>query len=303
MSKTILGVFLAVETLLVMILAGCGATFDYEGLRRLDPAGDDFAGRLSREYKVFALFEADRMYDWPDAARFGGKAIRAAAGDAPPPERLRDWWLPAETVGEISGARARLMAVLERGARERLPAAAARAQARFDCWLEQQEENWQTDHIARCRDGLQEALAEIEGYLRIGVANTPAQAAGYAPGLADGAAEPESFVLLFDFDSAGIRRADAETLDAVARASRGGASVRIVLAGHADRAGTEAYNRDLSRRRAQAVREALIARRVNLDRISAVAYGEGRPRVPTPDGARHPRNRRVEVSIGAQPAL
>ena len=63
------GVFFAVEALLVTLLAGCGATFDYEGLRRLDPAGDDFAGRLSREYKALALFEADRMYDWPDGAR------------------------------------------------------------------------------------------------------------------------------------------------------------------------------------------------------------------------------------------
>ncbi len=35
--------------------------------------------------------------------------------------------------------------------RDSNPAIAARAQARFDCWVEQQEENHQADHIAACR--------------------------------------------------------------------------------------------------------------------------------------------------------
>ena len=289
------------------LLAGCGATFDYEALRASQAPGDGFAQALSREYKAFALFETDEMMDWPDAAHFGEKALLAAKGTVPPPENLGDWRLPADRVGELVAARARLTAALDQGAAGRWPASAAVAQARFDCWVEQQEENWQTDHIARCRDGFQNAMGEVEQRLAdaaaaAGPAATPAVARDGDGGRPAGDAV-RSFIVPFAFDSAELAGGAEETVAAVVDLARAGRDVLIVIGGHADRAGADAYNDRLSRRRAEALSRALVGRGVAAERISINAFGERRPLVSTPDGARETRNRRVEVTVGPASSL
>src|SRR5579884_1817762 len=60
-------------------------------------------------------------------------------------------------------ARAELMAVLTPDLMRASPSRAAEAQFYFDCWVEQQEENWQTDDIAYCRDNLTKSLHELHG--------------------------------------------------------------------------------------------------------------------------------------------
>ena len=278
MRLLILNGFLALQVLFALLSTGCGATFDFDAVRRLDPGAGGFTDALSREYRSLALFEADQMYDWHDAVRFGAKALRAAGGDAAAPERPADWRLPTEVVGAVTAARRRLVAALEGGAGRRFSAEAARAQARFDCWVEQQEENWQTEHIRRCRNGFYAALGRIE--------------ARFA----------DAFVLFFPFDSAVIAGEGIEALDAVVEAAAAGGPIAIRVDGHADRAGPTGYNRGLSGRRADAVRAALRARGIDAGRIAVHAFGESRPRLATPDGVREPQNRRVEVIVApAQP--
>jgi len=82
-------------------------------------------------------------------------------------------------------------------------------------------------------------------------------------------------------------------------------SVRIE--GHTDSAGDDAANQTLSERRANAVRDALLARGVDAARIEAVGYGETRPIADngTPGGRQ--KNRRIEIVVSElpddQPAL
>ena len=71
----------------------------------------------------------------------------------------------------------------------------------------------------------------------------------------------------------------------------------VTIAGHADRSGPAAYNVRLSARRAQTVRDALVARGISADMISTEAFGETAPAKPTADGVREPLNRRSEVVI------
>ena len=303
MRNAILGTFLAAETLLALFLSGCGATFDYAGLRQMEPEGGSFTAALSREYKEFALFEAEKMYDWADAAHFGTKAWAAAGGEAVAPEKPRDWRLPADQVGAITAGWARLGEVLGRGARDRLPGVTAHAQARFDCWIEQQEENWQTEHIARCRDGFHAALKAIETALpkdeQLGslVPATPA-ATSVRP-----APLPKAFVVFFGFDSIDLGTDGGDAVGAMVEAAKAGETVHLMVSGHADRAGPGPYNAALSLRRAAAVRDALIATGIAAERIAINAYGETRPRVSTPDGMREPRNRRVEVTVAPASTL
>ncbi len=298
MRNAILGSFLAAQTLIAFALGGCGATFDFAELRQMEAPGEGFPAALSREYKAFALFEADEMNDWPDAAHFGTKARNAAAGTAVPPEKPQDWRLPADKVGEIAAGWARLTDALDRDAAARLPGIAAHAQVNFDCWVEQQEENWQTDHIARCRDGFLAAIGAIEvdfaatGKLGSLTPATPAVASALP------VPAPKGFTVFFDFDSADLLPEGSTVVKAVAAAAEAGHTVRFVIGGHADRAGPAGYNEALSLRRAAAVREVLIGAGVDAGRIAVSAFGETRPRVATPDGMREPRNRRVEITVG-----
>ena len=301
MRTIFLGVFLAAETVLLLVLGGCGAAYDYEGLRRMKAPGDGFAARLAREYKDFALFEADEMYDWPDAAHFGEKALAAALGEAPAPEPIAAWRLPADLVDEMTRARGRLTSALDGGARRAVPGAAARAQARFDCWLEQQEENWQAGHIKRCRDGTYAALEKMEKAV---AAWTPVGRPALRPAaLPEDAAQPKAFVVFFSFDGEFLLADAMAAMDAAASAAGSGEPVSIGIGGHADRAGPKRYNMVLSLRRAETVRNALTERGVDRARITVSAHGESRPRAATPDGVREPRNRRVEITISPAPAL
>ena len=77
----------------------------------------------------------------------------------------------------------------------------------------------------------------------------------------------------------------------------------VVLEGHADAIGTEAYNLALSRRRAETVARELIAQGLRQGRVTVAAYGASRPVAPNrlPDGTDNPagraQNRRVEAVI------
>jgi OOP family OmpA-OmpF porin len=184
----------------------------------------------------------------------------------------------------MAGARAKLIGLLDAGGRDRAPEVAARAQAKFDCWVEQQEENHQPDHIAACRDDFFAALAELEQ------AMAPApQAAMPAP------AAPETFIVYFDWDRADINQSGQAVLNEVLAAIEPGAQISVT--GHADRSGPEDYNMALSLRRADAVREVLINGGVAADSITVSGRGEEEPAVPTPDGVREQANRRVEIII------
>jgi OOP family OmpA-OmpF porin len=302
MDKPSLGLLLSTEVVALGLLAGCGATFDYDALRASKAPGDGFAQALSREYKDFALFESDEMWDWPEAAHFGEKSLLAAKGAVPLPEDLRGRWLPAEHVGELVAARARLTAALHHGAARRWPADAAVAQVRFDCWVEQQEENWQTADIARCRNGFHAAMHDIERRMTAAAMN---DRSGAVPAVArdgDGgrpaAGATHAFIVPFAFASAELAGGADETIAAIAEFAGAGKDVRIGIGGHADRAGSDAYNERLSWRRAEALSKALIDRGIAAERISVNAFGERRPLVPTPDGMPETHNRRVEVTVG-----
>jgi len=71
-----------------------------------------------------------------------------------------------------------------------------------------------------------------------------------------------------------------------------------MLAGYADRSGTEKYNLALSERRNASVRVYLGQRGIPDAAMSSQAFGESNPRVPTADGVRELQNRRVEITYG-----
>lgn len=259
------------------ILGGC-AYSDIEALRSVTPTGSPFAQALTEEYRQIVAFEADEMYDWIDAGYFAEKGMRAANGEEVPPELVEDWAVDGAPAEELAQARARLVAALDAGGRTVAPEIAAHAQGRFDCWIEQQEEGWQTDHIAACRDAFYAALADLEAAL-------------------GGGGDAQTFTVYFAWDSSALTAAAQAEIDrAVAAATKMGVN-EFSVTGHTDTSGSVEYNLALSLRRANAVKDALVARGVPAANVSVAGRGESELAVPTGDNVREQANRRAVIVI------
>ncbi len=79
---------------------------------------------------------------------------------------------------------------------------------------------------------------------------------------------------LFDFDSAQLKPAGAQALDEFARGLEGVQYDLITATGHADRIGNADYNKRLSIRRAESVKNHLVSRGIESNRIYADGVGE-----------------------------
>lgn len=98
--------------------------------------------------------------------------------------------------------------------------------------------------------------------------------------------------ILFDFDSATLKPAANEGLDSVVTTLNDYPDTFIRIEGHTDSKGTDAYNQNLSERRAASVKEALIQKGIDPSRITeAVGFGESMPVSSTDDAL----NRRVTI--------
>lgn len=100
----------------------------------------------------------------------------------------------------------------------------------------------------------------------------------------------------FDFDSATIRPESSTLLDSLAAGLRGAAVSAITVIGHTSSEGSERYNEDLSRRRAEAVVAAIVERGVDAGRVSAQGRGEKQPLADNATEAGRSLNRRVEIA-------
>jgi outer membrane protein OmpA-like peptidoglycan-associated protein len=105
--------------------------------------------------------------------------------------------------------------------------------------------------------------------------------------------------LLFDFDSDQLRQASKQNLDNLASSLSEFGDSKMLLVGHTDDKGTDTYNADLSRRRANAVASYLISQGVPTGRVSTSGRGESEPIAPNDTDANRQKNRRVEVAITA----
>jgi outer membrane protein OmpA-like peptidoglycan-associated protein len=101
----------------------------------------------------------------------------------------------------------------------------------------------------------------------------------------------------FDVDSAEIKAGFYSTMDKISAIVNKYGKTRLDIAGHTDDTGTEAYNQDLSERRAAAVESYLLAEQVIPQRLSSAGYGELRPVSGNDTEYGRTLNRRVEITI------
>lgn len=244
------------------------------------------AAGLVQGYAILGADEAGRG-DWSDARLFNEKAARAATAAGVMPQDPYERDVPVASIIEVYESFARLREAIYRDGRAVAPEPMARAQVMYDCWIEELEEGQGEE--TQCRTAFLSAMDEAEAALAEGKP------------MAVPAPAPASLVytIYFDYDSAELRQDAREVLLSVADDVRDmpSAPARIVVSGHTDSAGSDAYNRELAERRARAVESGLVAAGVPAGMIQIRNYGEAVPDVETGDETPEPLNRRVIIEI------
>lgn len=138
------------------------------------------------------------------------------------------------------------------------------------------------------RDGVADALDRCE--------DTPMSYAVDASGCPIAVEELARVELLvnFDFDKSEVKPQYYGEIESVARFMQQYPDVVVELEGHTDARGTDAYNLDLSQRRAEAVMRELVERfSVQASRVSARGFGESQPVASNDSESGRAQNRRV----------
>lgn len=103
--------------------------------------------------------------------------------------------------------------------------------------------------------------------------------------------------ITFGFDSAALKPQFLPVLDNLAMTLRDYNQTVIEVAGHTDSVGSDAYNQQLSERRAQSVSDYLASRGVMRERVISVGAGESRPVASNETEYGRAQNRRVEITL------
>lgn len=103
--------------------------------------------------------------------------------------------------------------------------------------------------------------------------------------------------VLFDLNEASLKPGGRRAAVRMAEFLSEHPQRRIRVEGHTDSLGPEQYNEDLSRRRAEAVKQEIVKHGISPARISTEGYGERFPVASNDNEAGRLRNRRVEIVI------
>lgn len=259
------------------LIAGAFASLLIAACATVTPA-PSFVQELSSQYKKLYIEQTGPSYEWANTKYFAEKSQRVAAGKLVQPEQPNTWNVPAEIRPEMNNAYDMLqIALVPDRKKQTSPIAAARAQAYFDCWVEQAHKKWTpTNRGQDCRAAFYEQFCIMYG--------------------GQCTAQGKMFRIYFDTNSTAL---DAEgrkaVADAVAQFNKNGKEVVVV--GHTDAVGSAAYNLELSKKRAIAVSDALVDAGVPAAKINDKYYGKQHLLVPTADGVANAHNRRVLVVV------
>lgn len=267
----------------VLVLAGCTGT-ELQKAETTTPPSATHERALYDGYVDLSKSEYEEG-DYGDSDNFATRAMTAAKGDPVQPTMISSRSLPEDNVDELTDARLRLVTALSQGAAEAKPLDAAEAQVSFDCWIQEQEENFQPEDIAACRDRFSVAMARLEEQPKVAAA-PPAPKPMAAPG---------PFTVYFEFDDSGLTPDSRAVLADVVAAAKKSESGVINVAGFTDLSGSSAYNQVLSEQRANAVINFLVESGIDAGKILGEGRGEADPVVATNEPEL--RNRRVEIKF------
>jgi OOP family OmpA-OmpF porin len=271
---------------LLCMLTACDSTSSLRELRTAQPTGDAYQKALAIDYRGLAQLQESR-YDWWTSKYFADKGLMAAYGRDIEPENPANWDIPKTQLPEFTDARAKLMDAIANN-RSTQPDLTASGVVAYDEWVEvaHNQNKWDAARIEEQRDAFFAVLTKLS---EVHTAEPGAVAAPATPG------ESTSTILYFPLNSDHLGESANAAMAELVRYIQSAGNVTVTINGHTDRSGSESYNMKLSERRAKFVMEALKAAGVPENIMKYFAFGETDPAVPTADGVKEPKNRRVEI--------
>lgn len=104
--------------------------------------------------------------------------------------------------------------------------------------------------------------------------------------------------IYFDFNKASFKQVSYDELNKLERMLQQNTGMKVEIGGHTDIVGTKGYNKTLSQKRAEAVKDFLTKKGIDSRRITAVGYGSSKPLASNDDEEEgRELNRRVEFKV------
>ena len=287
----------------LFFLMACSAA--YKQVKEIDIKNPNtFQQHLLNNYKINASFEAEKMHDWNSAKLYSEKALRALDGENIYPEEITYWKLPTKIAKDISSSYNNLLSIYDE-AIIKDPKNLAKAISSLDCWAEQEEEKWQIWDIDNCKNDFHTAMHDIYNLIteeekkeatkateqEVEEDNTPQVVI-----ITENEKKEVMQIIYFDFDNSKLSAVSKNTLFNFLDKNKNKLS-RYIIFGHTDTKGSSKYNMDLSIKRAESVKQALLDHGITPNDISIIGKGENELAIDTPDNTKHPANRRAEVKI------
>ncbi len=107
----------------------------------------------------------------------------------------------------------------------------------------------------------------------------------------------KSWMVFFDTNSTTLSQQSAMTVSEAANVAKSTPNARVAVTGFTDTDGSPAYNQQLSLRRADAVKSALMRSGIAPQAITVNGAGEGGLLIETPDQTKNEKNRRVQIVV------
>lgn len=287
---------IAIATLLGACASPTPHDLNTAEVRALPQHGTDFQKALHHDYVVLAESELEQG-DRGTTTVYDTKARQVSAGVTVLPTRMDERKIPMEYVAELTEGRAKLMRVLDAGGATRATVSTSRAQTQFDCWMEQQEENYSFQKADRelCRDGFLRAIGQASDIVFAVVAPTPAPKVA-APVAPTKLLDIATYTIYFDHNSSKLGEAAMAMNNEIASRIKSSQATSVTVNGYTDRSGDVEYNRQLAERRAATVAAALESTGIK-PMVGSESFGENRPAVQTADDVKEWHNRRVVVTL------
>lgn len=109
--------------------------------------------------------------------------------------------------------------------------------------------------------------------------------------------ETLALYLNFDNDKSTLNEKYLPEISKISNYLKSNPSLKIIISGHTDNQGSKEYNLQLSIKRAQSIKSALIKKGIHISRILAIGKGETEPLAPNDSEENRFKNRRIEIEI------
>jgi len=161
------------------------------------------------------------------------------------------------------------------------------------CW---RDANWTPATAHLDCDGALKQVAQAPAQ-KVDITRPSATIAARAPIKPDAVKTSYAADALFDFDKSVLKPLGKATLDGLVERINGISLEVVIVVGHTDSVGTDAYNQKLGQRRADAVKAYLVSKGIDSKRVYTESRGEKQPVADNKTSKGRERNRRVEIEV------